>query len=97
MNWCDVNIYTTVVQCIAGSSLGPLRNKSIYLRSIAQIMTHRFLLTGPMASVFFSTSKRRVRLHCGKEVAMVHFMPDALDRQKTREDDSLTDENWPLG
>ena len=71
MNWCDVNIYATVVQCIAGSSLGPLRNKSIYLRSIAQIMTHRFLLTGPMASVFFSTSKRRVRLHCGKEVAMV--------------------------
>ena len=27
----------------------------------------------------------------------LHFMPDALDRQKTREDDSLTDENWPLG
>ena len=26
-----------------------------------------------------------------------HFMPDALDRQKTQEDDSLTDENWPLG
>ena len=30
-------------------------------------------------------------------MASRHFMPDALDRQKTREDDSLTNENWPLG